>query len=320
MSHPIVLLPSMENQRNDEQYRNMVKRIRGASLLALPQSAAKILELSRDDQSGPPEFAAAVSADLGLTTQILRFVNSSYFGFRNRITTIQLALSLVYGRTIKNFILWNAVFAMLPNPRCGPFELKKICQDALRRGIFAKLFGSHVPGQDPDELFLCALFQDMALPILAQTWPTEYSEILTRREKERWRLSDLENDLFGWNHADAGAFLVDEWGFTDGLNEAIVEHIRAPGDIDIKACEPRQLRNAIVTMTGFLPSVVDDTWHEADDFFALYSQLAAPGMPLPHELFEQVESHLPELAAISRLGLVGNTLTEFHKQWLATFE
>ena len=298
----------------------MIKRIKGACLLALPQSAAKILELSKDDNNGPREFAAVISADLGLTTQILRFVNSSFFGFRNRITTIQNALSLVYGRTIKNFVLWNAVFAMLPNPRCGPFELKKICQDAIRRGIFAKLFGSHLPGQDPEELFLCALFQDTALPILAQTWPTEYEAILTRRQKEKRRLSALENEVFGWNHAQAGAFLVDEWGFTEDFEDAIIAHIEPVGNIDVKTGDAKKLRNAIVALSGFLPSIIDDSWDDADEFFAMYSRLAPTGMPFPHELFDEVERQFPDLAAISQLGPSTNSLRKFYKQWLESLE
>ena len=298
----------------------MIKRIKGACLLALPQSAAKILELSKDDRNGPREFAAVIAADLGLTTQILRFVNSSFFGFRNRITTIQNALSLVYGRTIKNFVLWNAVFAMLPDPRCGPFELKKICQDAIRRGIFAKLFGSYVPGQDPEELFLCALFQDMALPILAQTWPAEYEKILIRRQAEKRRLSELENEVFGWNHADAGAFLVAEWGFTDDFEDAITDHVKPVGNVGAKSSNTREVRNSIVTLSGLLPSVVDDSWDDADEFFAMYSRLAPTGMPFPRELFEQVETQFPDLAAISQLGSATNSLPQFYKQWLETLE
>ncbi len=298
----------------------MVKRIKGTRLLALPQSAARILELSKDANNGPREYASVISSDLGLTSQILRFVNSSYFGFRNKITTIQMALSLVYGRTIKNFILWNAVFALLPNPRCGPFELKKICLDAIRRGIFAKIFGGYFTDQDPEELFLCALFQDMAIPILAQTWPTEYEQILVRRGEEKRRLSELENEIFGWNHAVAGAFLVDEWGFTEDFSNAILHHIEVSSDLDPKASDPRTLRNSIVAMSGLLPSVVDDSWDDADEFFNMYFRFIRPGMPYPKVLFDQIENQLSELASISQLGPVTNSLHDFHQRWLQTFE
>lgn len=298
----------------------MVKRIKGSCLLALPQSAARILELSRDPENGPAEFATAITADIGLTAQILRFVNSSYFGFRNKISTIQMALSLVYGRTIKNFVLWNAVFALLPDPKCGPFELKKICQDALRRGVFAKIFASHFPALDAETLFLSSLFQDMALPILAQTWPTEYAEILARRMDTNIQLSKLEREYFGWDHALAGSYLAEEWGFEETFCDMIAVHSQINCDIDIKKCTEKELGQAIVCLSSLLPSVIDVQWLEADDFFNFYFKLIHPGMPYPDVLFRQIEEQVSELNHLAHLGNVSNSLTDFHRQWLKTFD
>jgi len=77
----------------------------GAQLPALPQSAIRLLELSQNAENGPAEFAKPIEADPGLTGQVLRFVNSSYFGFAREISSVKLALTLVGVRTIKNFAL-----------------------------------------------------------------------------------------------------------------------------------------------------------------------------------------------------------------------
>src|SRR5208283_5806863 len=109
-----------------------------AQLPALPQCAIWLLELSQDPENGPAEFAAPIEADPGLTGQVLKFVNSSYFGFSRKISSVKVGISLVGVRTIKNFALWNAVFSLVPNPKCGPFDLKNLWQDSLRRGLFAR--------------------------------------------------------------------------------------------------------------------------------------------------------------------------------------
>ena len=62
-------------------------------LPALPQSAVQLLNLSQDPENGPPEFAIPIESDPGLTSQGLRFVNSSYFGFAQEISTVRLALT-----------------------------------------------------------------------------------------------------------------------------------------------------------------------------------------------------------------------------------
>src|SRR6478672_12149845 len=63
-----------------------------AQLPALPQSAIRLLELSQDPDRSPSEFAAPIEADPGLTGQVLRFVNSSYFGFAREIASVKLAI------------------------------------------------------------------------------------------------------------------------------------------------------------------------------------------------------------------------------------
>ena len=56
------------------------KLLTGGQLPGLPQSAINLLQLSKDPKAGPAEFSKPIEADPGLTSQVLRFVNSSYFG------------------------------------------------------------------------------------------------------------------------------------------------------------------------------------------------------------------------------------------------
>ena len=102
---------------------NLKELLQSAQLPALPQSAIRLLELSQNPDNGPVQYAAPIEADPGLTGQVLKFVNSSYFGFSREISNVKLAITLVGVRTIKNFSLWSAVFSLMPNPRCGPFDL-----------------------------------------------------------------------------------------------------------------------------------------------------------------------------------------------------
>src|SRR5207244_7141344 len=140
--------------------------------------AIKLLELSRDSENGPAEFATPIEADPGLAGQILKFVNSSYFGFSREISNVKMAITLVGIRTIKNFSLWSAVFSLMPNPKCGPFDLKALWQDSLRRALFARAFGKLSGLKDAEDLFAGALLQDMAIPLLAKEQPAKYLKLL----------------------------------------------------------------------------------------------------------------------------------------------
>lgn len=247
----------------DAEFR---KRVRGASLLALPQSAAKVVALSQNPNNGPAEYAKAIGADVGLSSQVLRFVNSSFFGFRHQIKSVQHAMSMVSVKTIKNFVLWNAIFATLPDPKIGQFSLRAMSQDSLRRGAFAKVLAATMaaPGVDSEEVFLCALLQDTALPVIAQTWTNEYKAAFSYLATAERRLSELEREIFLWDHALAGGYFACEWGLGDEVGEIIAAHSHLPdGDMS----SPLAIKKNIVALSALLPPVVSKGWREASFFF-----------------------------------------------------
>lgn len=301
----------------------LIRRIHGSCLLALPQSAAKVLELAKNAENGPPEYAVPISADPGLTMQILKFANSSFFGFRYKITTIQMALSLICVHTVKNFVLWNAVFALLPDPKVGPFQLKRIFRDALRRGIFCKVFASYCSSLDPEQVFVGGLFQDIAIPILAQQWPKQYETFLNRLDQDEARLSRLEQEMFGWNHADVGAFLVQEWGFDETFAKTIRRH--AAFDFD-HLDSGQQLFDAVVRLSAFLPSSGHSDWKEADLFFAAFHKLLPKHLregrknPTPGDLFLETDTQFEDLLQITQTPAPKYSLVDFQQRYLSSLD
>ena len=190
---------------------------------------------------------------------MLRFVNSSYFGFRQEVSSVKLAISLVGVRTIKNFAMWSAVFSLMPNPKCGPFDLRRLWQDSLRRAVFARAFGRLLGLAEAEDLFAAALLQDMAVPLLANELPGHYRQLLEARANSRSRLSDLERDLFGWTHAQAGGLLARRWGLPEAFAALVDTHTESPDN----AVHGRITASAAaVVLSSLMPSECDEQWAE----------------------------------------------------------
>jgi HD-like signal output (HDOD) protein len=239
-------------------------------LPALPHSAITLLQLSQSPNSGPSEFAKPIEADPGLMGQVLKFVNSSYFGFSREIMSVQQSLTLVGTRAITNFALWNAVFSVIPNPKFGPFDLKSLWQDSLRRALFARMLGRSLGLKNSEDLFAGALLQDMAIPLLLRELPAEYEGLVRRRAAEGRRLSGLEQELFGWDHADAAAMLAKKWKLPEEFVALIGQHTQLPELLD--GGEPKKSA-ACVALASMLPSCSDDQWRERAEFVGGYQRL-----------------------------------------------
>ncbi len=277
-----------------------------AQLPALPQTAIRLLELSQDASNGPAEFAKPIEADAGLMGQVLRFVNSSYFGFAREIASVRQALQLVGVRTIKNFALWSAVFSLIPNPKFGPFDLKNLWQDSLRRAVLSRLLGQILKLPNSEDLFAAALLQDMAIPLLLKELPEQYAELVERRGIEHVRLSHLEREVFGWDHAQAAAALCRSWKLPEEFASIIERHTNFDELIN---AQPRKLDAACVALASLLPTCKDEEWEERDVFIAGLKQLL-PNSNLI-ELLQQADTSFGEFAPLMNLPVPERSLVKW---------
>ena len=276
----------------------------GAQLPALPQSAIRLLQLSQDPENGPAEFAVPIESDPGLTGQVLKFVNSSYFGFAREISSIKLAITLVGIRTIKNFALWSAVFSLMPNPKCGPFDLKSLWQDSLRRGLFARALGRLLGQADSEDLFAAALLQDMAVPLLAKELPEEYDKLFQGRRSGQTRLSDLERERFGWTHAEAASILARRWSLPEEFADLIEHHT----SFEQLLAEGATAGQVAVSLSALLPSVQDNTWHEREQFIDAFCRLTQSPEAALQPLLAEIDAGFEEFAPVLKLGMPAQTL------------
>jgi HD-like signal output (HDOD) protein len=280
-----------------------------ARLPGFPQSAIRLLELSKDPDNGPAECAVPIEIDPGLTVQVLRFVNSSYFGFASRISNIKLAVALVSVNTVTNFVLWNAVLSLIPKYRCGPFELMGLWQDSLRRALFARAFAQLIGVKDAENVFTAALLQDMAIPILAKECPHAYVKLFESRQQGDGRLSALEQRAFGWSHALAAGMIARHWRLPDELATLIENHTAIAKYADRLSEKPELVT---VGLSALLPAAADSEWSERQQFTSYYDQLIPGNNPSAVELLNHTDKEYDSFAPIIKLPAPVKSLVEWY--------
>ena len=290
---------------------DLKKLLSNAQLPALPQSAISLLELSQDPGNGPAEFAEPIEADPGLTGQVLRFVNSSYFGFSREISSVKLAVTLVGIRTIKNFSLWSAVFSLMPNPKCGSLDLKSLWQDSLRRALFARAMARHLGYKASEEMFAAALLQDMAVPLLAKEASQIYGKLLDSRKGGERRLSEIEQEALGWTHAEAAGIMARQWNLPEDFAVLVENHT------DINRCLEGGLDNlgkTIVALSALLPSACDSGWNEFEQFESVYGNVAQRSGPALATMLEQTDAEFTDFSPVLKIALPKMSLMDYHEQ------
>ena len=249
-----------------------------------------------------------------MAAQLLRFVNSPYFGFTREIASVKLAITLVGIRSVKNFALWNAVFSLMPNPKCGPFDLRGLWQDSLRRALFARMFARLLQAPQAEEAFAAALLQDMAIPLLAHQSSAIYSRLLELRGERQMRLSSLERQVFGWTHAEAGGMMARHWNLPNQFAQLIENHISLAVAAGRVVARPADLA---VALSAMLPSTSDASWLECAAFETAYESVRPADSPTMVEVLSRIDEDFAHFAPFLNIVVPAKTLLDHYREIVA---
>jgi hypothetical protein len=68
-----------------------------------------------------------------------------------------------------------------------------------------------------EQVFTISLLADLAIPVLLDSWSDYYLPVFAERMSSGRRLADIEREHFNWDHAQAGAWILQGWEFPDEL-------------------------------------------------------------------------------------------------------
>jgi HD-like signal output (HDOD) protein len=214
-----------------------------------------------------------------------------------------MAVNLLGFKTVCNFVLSTAVRGIIDQPPTELFAISVLWQDSLRRAVFARNFAVASQHPAPEEVFTGALLQDLAIPLLIASKPVEYEKILRTARVEKRRIHELEEDAFGWNHAEVGARLCESWNFPPDLVSMIRQHLIPTSTFKETNSE------RIVTVTAFLPTESSPEWTEQARLEKCIRMLIPNTNP--QELYAKTDNDFVQLATAINVSANCRALTRW---------
>jgi HD-like signal output (HDOD) protein len=182
------------------------------------------LEQIRDPDATPATVGDVISADPGLSVRILGSVNSAAYAVRREVKSVEHGVALLGIPAVESLILSVAVGSVVPRQSAPGYDHARFWRAAARRAAVSRALAAKLNPALVSESFTAALLQDMAIPFLATQQAERYGPILERWHAGEESLAVLEQQEFGWNHAEVATWLGTEWRLPDSLVEAIGGH------------------------------------------------------------------------------------------------
>jgi HD-like signal output (HDOD) protein len=192
-------------------------------LPALPHAVTLFMERSSDEAATVKDLSEILETDTGLTLELLKYVNSSFLGLRQKANTVLQALSLLGRRQSRMLVMATGAQASLLARKSKLINQQAFWNASLQKALFARELALLLQA-DADIAFSGSLLQDYLLPVLSNDLFDTYLEFVQNRETLPETLCEFEHNRFGWDHALAGACLAFRWNLPDELVCCILYH------------------------------------------------------------------------------------------------
>ncbi|MCA1804066.1 MAG: HDOD domain-containing protein [Xanthomonadaceae bacterium] len=194
-------------------------------LASLPAVVLRALELLNAPDSSAADIGQVISEDPALSVRLLRIVNSSFYGFPSRIETISRAITIVGTLEITDLVLGSSAveaFAGLPNEL---IDMQQFWEHSLYAGVVARVLARHHRAPNTERFFVSGLLHDIGSLVLYHQRPEESRRALELARAGR-PLHQVEQEIFGFDHSDVGAELMQAWNLPEAFVEAARHHHR----------------------------------------------------------------------------------------------
>jgi len=206
----------------DEQLLDRI--LKCERLPSFPAIAARVIEMCGDESVSMRELGEVLSHDTAISTKILRTINSSFYGLRHRVTTVERATTMLGINTVKMLALGFSLVPQLKGLGGEDFDPTIIWKRSLFAAVGAHTIAREVKFDHSEEAFIAGLLQDLGVIVLLQTLRADYVAIIEQAVDAHGKLKTLEQQELDIDHTQVGKALAEEWKLPPILVSAISGH------------------------------------------------------------------------------------------------
>ncbi|HFC97124.1 MAG TPA: HDOD domain-containing protein [Thermosulfurimonas dismutans] len=208
----------------DDKRREIKKKLRGLQgLPTLPPIVAKLTQMIGDETVSAPQIAAVIERDQVLTSKVLRLVNSAFYGFPRRISTVSNAIVLLGLNVIRTLVLTASIFEMMQSRDIGLWE------HSLGVAMVSGVLARELRLENPEEVATAGLLHDLGKVVERASLFEDYTRIqkIVQDQKISWR--EAEKEILHMDHAEIGGYLLNRWNLPERLIDPVSWHHEVSG-------------------------------------------------------------------------------------------
>ena len=191
----------------------------------LPHVEIRLSQLISDDNSTMREFEEVIRLDPTLVLRLLRLVNSSYYGLRQKINSISRAVVFVGMKNLRNMVVTEALKGIVgKGSKNGMVARNRLWLHSATVGICGQMISERIFEKKGEDAFLCGILHDIGMIIEDQVAKDLFTQTCEAYNPESKSIIDYEREIIGTDHCELGSLLAKAWKLPTEVQDGIQDH------------------------------------------------------------------------------------------------
>ncbi len=198
---------------------------KSAAVPSMPQVVLRFLEIMQDPGFEYRDLVKVLSADAGTVSELLRLANSALFGVRNKVVSLQQALTLLGPKRTRSLLLGRYLVDAMSRKQIAGLDMGYFWRRSVASSVIASHFAETILPRRRDEASIGALLADIGIPILAESMPDGYGPLVEQfRPRGAQLCADEELEAVEVTHGQVSAMVLAHWKLPDDVTNTVNLH------------------------------------------------------------------------------------------------
>jgi len=189
----------------------------------MPSAAQRAFRLSVDPRAEARDFIDIIESDEALSARVIKIANSVYFERGKKSETIEDSVLVIGINELRNLLSATTLTDIFPCSHPGRVQL---WANDIATAIAAKILSRQIMPSREEAAFLAGLMHDLGKLMMLQRTSEDYQKVLTQAAEKGCDFCTAEEEIFPFNHTEAGQLIAEKWNFSEDLIGAIRHHHR----------------------------------------------------------------------------------------------
>lgn len=200
---------------NDRKLREVIDQIE--DLPTLPSVVTRLLAMVEKPDTTAEDINALISQDPSLTAKVLKLVNSAFYGFSRRISTVTEAVVILGFDTVKSLVLSASVFEVFKGEGSENFDRVGLWEHSIATGVAGEIVGKKLRVPNPEEIMVGGILHDIGKIVIDIHFREKLPEIFAYVQDHNCLMLEAEREILGVGHPEIGGWLSETWNLPEDI-------------------------------------------------------------------------------------------------------